>query len=128
MENYDTAGRQEAGLDNSIDHKMSFRDAHKTLTAEQVHAEASRCLSCGASVVDENKCIGCGVCTTKCEFDAIKLHRDHPEMTNMRKSEDKFKAIGPYAVKRAIKIAFAPKTEAEKQAQREHKEYKRNHK
>ena len=128
VENYDTAGRQEAGLDNSIDHKMSFRDAHKTLTAEQVHAEASRCLSCGASVVDENKCIGCGVCTTKCEFDAIKLHRDHPEMTNMRKSEDKFKAIGPYAVKRAIKIAFAPKTEAEKQAQREHKEYKRNHK
>ncbi len=123
IDTYDTAGRQEAAMNASIDRLHSFRDAHGTLTEQQVHTEASRCLGCGASVVDENKCIGCGICTTKCEFDAIHLHRDHPEMTNMIKAEDKLKAIGPYAVKRAFKIAFAPKNEAEKQSQREHKEY-----
>lgn len=107
VEGYDTIGRQEAGMDPSIDQKHSFRDAHKTLTEEQVHLEASRCLSCGASVVDENKCIGCGVCTTKCEFDAIHLHRDHPECSKMVKSEDKFKEIGAYMAGRAAKTAFS---------------------
>ena len=38
-------------------------------TEEQVKAETARCLGCGASVVDPNKCIGCGICTTKCEFE-----------------------------------------------------------
>lgn len=109
IDSYDNAGRQEPPMDETIDHKHSFRDAHLTLTPEQVHTEASRCLGCGASVVDENKCIGCGVCTTKCEFDAIKLHRTHPECSKMVRSEDKFKEIGKYQAKRAIKIAFAPK-------------------
>lgn len=39
---YDHAGRQEAGMDESIP-KHSFRDAHKTLTAEQVKIETARC-------------------------------------------------------------------------------------
>lgn len=64
---------------------------------------------CGASVVDPNKCIGCGVCTTKCEFDAIHLHRDLPECSTMVRSEDKFKAILPYMVKREVKIRFGKK-------------------
>ena len=68
-------------------------------------SETSRCLGCGASVVDPNKCIGCGVCTTKCAFDAITLHRDRPECTNMVTAEDKFKHIIPYAIKRAARIA-----------------------
>ena len=106
IDSYDNAGRQEPPMDETIDVKHSFRDAHKVLTEEQVHTEASRCLGCGASVVDENKCIGCGVCTTKCEFDAIKLHRTHPECSKMVKSEDKFKEIGKYAVKRGMKIAL----------------------
>ena len=104
VEGYDNAGRQEAGLDETIDHRMSFRDAHKTLTEEQVHTEASRCLSCGASIVDPNKCIGCGLCTTRCKFDAIHLHRDHPEMTNMRKAENKITGLAAYAIKRGFKI------------------------
>ena len=128
VEEYDTAGRNEPAIDTSIDMKHSFRDAHLTLTEEQVKAEASRCLKCGASVVDENKCIGCGVCTTKCAFDAIHLHRTHPECTHMVPSEDKFKHIGAYAIKRAAKIAFSRKSDAEKQAEREHKEYKRSRK
>lgn len=106
LEGYDTIGRQEAGMEGSIDYKHSFQDAHKTLTEEQVHLEASRCLSCGASVVDENKCIGCGICTTKCEFDAIRLHRDHPECSKMVRSEDKFKEIGAYMAGKAAKAAF----------------------
>ena len=125
VDDYDHAGRQYEGMDESIDYKNSFRDAHKTLTEEQVKIETSRCLSCGASVVDENKCIGCGICTTKCEFDAIHLFRDHPENSTMIKSEDKFKAIIPYAAKRAIKIKFGPKTEEEKQSQKKHKEWKK---
>ncbi len=105
IESYDNAQRQEAGMDASVDHKMSFRDAHKTLTEEQVKIETSRCLGCGASVVDPNRCIGCGVCTTKCEFDAIKLHRDHPDASIMVTAEDKMKRILPYFVGTVAKLA-----------------------
>ena len=96
---YDHAVRQEAGMDAQID-PHSFRDAHKTLTAEQVQTETARCLGCGASWVDPNKCIGCGVCTTKCVFDAIHLKRDHPECSTMMKAEDKLKGIASMAAKR----------------------------
>ena len=96
---YDHAGRQEAGMDETID-PHSFRDAHLTLTEEQVKIETARCLGCGASWVDPNKCIGCGVCTTKCMFDAIHLKRDHPECTDMRRAEDKIKVVASMAVKR----------------------------
>ena len=72
-----------------------------------------------------NKCIGCGVCTTRCKFDAIHLVRDHPECSTMVKSEDKFKAILPYAAKRAMKICFGKKTPEEKESIRKHKEYKK---
>ena len=106
---YDRAPRQSAALDAGIDAHRSFRDAHLTLTEDQVKIETARCLGCGASVVDPNKCIGCGVCTTKCAFDAIRLHRDLPECSKMVRSEDKFKAILPYMAKREIKIRFAKK-------------------
>ena len=123
IDSYDTAGRQEAKeLDGD---KHSFRDLHGTLTEEQVRIEASRCLGCGASIVDENKCIGCGICTTKCEFDAIHLHREHPECSKMSRSEDKFKEILPYAIKRGMKIAFGKKTPEEKASQKRHKAQKK---
>lgn len=100
---YDTAGRQEAGMRPDVDQK-TFKDAHATLTEEQVKKETARCLGCGATVVDVNRCIGCGICTTKCKFDAITLHRDHPEASKMVVAEDKFKYILPYTAKRAVKI------------------------
>ncbi len=84
----------------------TMKNDRVTFTEEMVKREASRCLGCGATVVDENKCIGCGLCTTKCEFDAIHLSRDMPEATTMIVCEDKLKAIGPYALKRAKKIAI----------------------
>ena len=124
LEGYDTIGRQEAGMDETVDHKRSFRDARKMLTEEQVHLEAGRCLSCGASVVDENKCIGCGICTTKCEFDAIRLHRDHPECSKMCRSEDKFKEIGAYAAGKALKAAFSKKPEVKKTGKKPEKRHK----
>lgn len=122
---YDHAQRQYEGMNESIDYRNSFRDAHNTLTEEQVKIETARCLSCGASVVDENKCIGCGVCTTKCEFDAIHLIRDHPENSKMIATEDKFSAIIPYALKREVKIRFGKKTPEEKESQRKHKQWKK---
>ena len=100
LADYDTAGRQSAGVDESIDALHSFRDPNLTLTEEQVKIETARCLGCGASWVDPNKCIGCGVCTTKCVFDAIHLKRDHPECSKMMKAEDKVKGILPMAFKR----------------------------
>ena len=122
---YDHAGRQYEAIDETIDHLDSFKDARKTLTEQQVKIETSRCLSCGASIVDENKCIGCGVCTTKCEFDAIHLFRDHPEASKLVVSEDKFKYIIPYAAKRGIKIIFGKKTPEEKASQAKHKAWKK---
>ena len=83
---------------------LTMQDERVTFTPEQIRAEASRCLSCGRSVVDPNKCIGCGVCTTKCEFDAIHLKRTRPENSRMIPAEDKFKAILPYAAKRQVRI------------------------
>lgn len=103
VETFDNAKRQVPGRKAGIA-KETFRDLRCTLTEEQIKTEASRCLGCGASVVDENKCIGCGLCTTKCEFDAIHLTRDLPDASRMWKSEDKLKAIAPYAFKRSIKI------------------------
>ncbi|MBR1624175.1 MAG: FAD-dependent oxidoreductase, partial [Clostridia bacterium] len=101
---YDKAGRQEAGMDESVDYKNSFRDAHKTLTEAQVKIETSRCLGCGASYVDPHKCIGCGLCTTKCQFDAIHLLRDTPKCSDMRVAEKKVTGLLSYASKRAVKI------------------------
>ena len=103
---YDNTSRQ---VEGDVHDRDPFSEYHLTLTEEQVRKETARCLSCGASVVDENRCIGCGVCTTKCAFDAIHLHRDHPEASNMVVSEKKFGAILPYMFKRAGKIIFKKK-------------------
>ena len=99
---YDHAQRQKVVHDESI--RKSFSDDRLVFTEEQVRKEAARCLGCGATEVDENQCIGCGLCTTKCEFDAIHLRRDHPEASRMFRAEDKLKAIGPYALKRELAI------------------------
>ncbi|MDD6148379.1 MAG: FAD-dependent oxidoreductase [Lachnospiraceae bacterium] len=105
IESFDNAPRQIPGKKAGVA-KDTFDDLRMTLTEEQVKIEANRCLGCGASVVDENRCIGCGLCTTKCHFDAIELRRDVPEASTMYRSEDKMKAVLPYQMKRAGKIAI----------------------
>ena len=109
VDNYDTSKRQIPAKADEKAQAATFRDLSHSLTEEQVKAETSRCLSCGASVVDPNKCIGCGVCTTKCVFDAIHLHRELPGASVMRASEDKLKYILPNMVKQSIKVKFAKK-------------------
>ena len=109
VDNYDTSKRQIPAKADEKAQAATFRDLSHSLTEEQVKAETSRCLSCGASVVDPNKCIGCGVCTTKCVFDAIHLHREIPGASVMRASEDKLKYILPNMVKQSIKVKFAKK-------------------
>ena len=99
---FDTSSRQIPGQD--VSKAKSFMDSRLTFTEDQVRKEAARCLGCGATEVDENQCIGCGLCTTRCEFDAIHLSRDLPEASTMIKAEDKMKAILPYIAKREVKI------------------------
>ena len=106
---YDEAGRNDPPVDHELERARPFDEYVGTFSEAQVRAETARCLGCGASVVDENKCIGCGLCTTKCEFDAIHLHRERPECSRMVKSERKLSAIAPYALKREIKIRFRHK-------------------
>ena len=109
IESYDRTPRQIPGKKDVQDSTHSFRDRKLPFTEEQLRAETARCLGCGASAVDPNKCIGCGVCTTKCAFDAIHLERVNPECSRMIKSEDKMKAILPYMLKREVKIRFKKK-------------------
>lgn len=109
VDSYDTSKRQIPAKADEKAQAATFRDLSHSLTEEQVKAETSRCLSCGASVVDPNKCIGCGVCTTKCVFDAIHLHREIPGASVMQASEDKLKYILPNMVKQSIKVKFAKK-------------------
>lgn len=87
--------------------RLSMNDEVLIFTEEQIKKEASRCLECGRSVVDPNKCIGCGMCTVQCKFDAIHLKRSLGDAySRMIPAEDKFKGIGknmPGRIGRIIK-------------------------
>ena len=109
VETYDSSSRQIPPKADVTEQAKTFRDLSQSLSEEQVKKETSRCLSCGASVVDPNKCIGCGICTTKCMFDAIHLHRELPGASVMHTSEEKLKYILPNMVKQSIKVKFKKK-------------------
>jgi NADPH-dependent glutamate synthase beta subunit-like oxidoreductase/ferredoxin len=113
INDYDHVGRQVPADTGSADKKLTFRDTRQVFTEEQIKKETSRCLGCGASIVDPNKCIGCGLCTTRCEFDAIRLTRDNPGCTTMRKAEDKLKYILPNGAKQTLQRPFVKKTPKE---------------
>ncbi|HPM73482.1 MAG TPA: 4Fe-4S binding protein, partial [Spirochaetales bacterium] len=98
--------------------KDAFKDVRGTFTPEQIKKEAERCLSCGATFVDTTLCVGCGMCATKCKFDAISLER-----TFDGHGED-YRDLKPILIKsvlkrklriairkpgRLLKSAFAPK-------------------
>ena len=86
----------------------TFRDDRKTFTEEQLRKETARCLGCGASFVDPNKCLGCGVCTTRCKFDAIHLRK----RTNVESIEyfDRPKVLPQFIAERQKKIAIRKMT------------------
>ena len=73
ISHFDTGKRQMPGY-NAAKAK-TFADERVTFTPEQVRAETARCLECGVTKVDPYLCIGCGLCTTKCKFDAIHLKK-----------------------------------------------------
>lgn len=72
---FDTAPRQKAVSADAKEALKTFKDLRGTLTEEQIKKEAERCLGCGCVVLDEDLCVGCGICTTKCKFDAIRLEK-----------------------------------------------------
>lgn len=93
---YDRLPRQRTPHVDGDKAKTSFKDLRPTLTKDQVRKETERCLSCGATVVDEYLCIGCGQCTTKCKFDAISLVRKY-DAQNVE-----FEDLKPVIVKNVI--------------------------
>ena len=72
---FDAPVRQVPAALSGAEARKTFRDPRCTFTEEQVRRECARCLGCGATKVDSYLCIGCGLCTTKCKFDAIHLKK-----------------------------------------------------
>jgi NAD-dependent dihydropyrimidine dehydrogenase PreA subunit len=102
IESFDAPARQRAAAPAPEKAKKTFRDLRGGLTEEQMKKETERCLGCGAVVVNENMCVGCGVCTTKCRFDAI-----HLEKVREQKGTPYYKTLGRaagYAGKRYGKL------------------------
>lgn len=97
LEGYDRIPRQKAPKVDGSKAKKSFRDLRQTFTEEQVKKETERCLSCGATVVDQYLCIGCGQCTTKCKFDAVSLVKKYDEVNV------EFTELKPIIIKSMIK-------------------------
>ena len=73
ISHFDHGKRQMPGYNEAK--AKTFADARVTFTEVQARKETARCLGCGATKVDEYLCIGCGLCTTKCKFDAIHLKK-----------------------------------------------------
>ncbi|MCB2298586.1 FAD-dependent oxidoreductase [Clostridium tagluense] len=97
MDGYDRLPRQRALHVDGSKSKETFKDLRVTFTQEQIKKETERCLGCGATVIDEYQCVGCGVCTTKCKFDAISLVRKYDS------AGVDFKDMRPAVIKHVIK-------------------------
>lgn len=98
---WDNIKRQVPGVDKSK--AGSKHNESLTFTEDQLKAETERCLGCGATVVDQNKCFGCGVCTTRCKFDAIHLIKKFDEPIHSIRFRSKF--VENYRRQRDMKIA-----------------------
>jgi len=102
IENYDNTPRQRPVEIDEAKVKKSFDNLTTLLTEEQIRKETERCLGCGTTVVDEYMCVGCGMCVTKCKFEAITLKRvyDGEGVAFL----DIKKNIIPHVLKRKVKI------------------------
>lgn len=100
-DSFDHGQRQQPGYNAAK--ARAFGDARMTFTEEQIRKETARCLGCGATKVDEYLCVGCGQCTTKCKFDAIKLVKKHDAWG--MPFEKLPIAVAGHVVKRTAKIA-----------------------
>jgi NADPH-dependent glutamate synthase beta subunit-like oxidoreductase/NAD-dependent dihydropyrimidine dehydrogenase PreA subunit len=102
LEGYDRLPRQTSGHIDGKKSKETFKDLRTTLTEEQLKKETERCLGCGAAVVDEFMCVGCGSCTTRCKFDAIKLVKKY-DAVGVEFKKLKL-TVGKHMLKRKLKI------------------------
>lgn len=101
---YDGAQRQHISHVDGKVAKTTFKDLRGILTEEQVVKETARCLGCGATKSDSYLCVGCGACTLRCKFDAIKLERVYDEKGY--EIDDLPKTIMKKALTRKAKIAI----------------------
>jgi NADPH-dependent glutamate synthase beta subunit-like oxidoreductase/ferredoxin len=102
FKSYDSVKRERCQTKEIKNLNNNFEDPRGVLTEAQIAIETSRCLKCGISIVDEWMCVGCGQCTTKCQFDAISLVKtqnihgvDFPDLK---------KAVIKNVIKRKFKI------------------------
>ena len=102
IEGYDNTPRQRPAPVDGEKARTTFRNLSGILTEEQIRKETERCLGCGTTVVDEYMCVGCGMCTTKCKFEAISLKRVY-DGEGVAFLEIK-KNIIPHIIKRKLKI------------------------
>lgn len=100
IQGFDNTPRQKAG--HNTDNEKTFKDTRVTFTEEQLKKETDRCLGCGAVQADPYMCVGCGVCTTRCKFDAIHLVRSFDSYA--KEFETLPIAIAKHAVKRTARI------------------------
>ncbi|ENK1243897.1 FAD-dependent oxidoreductase [Clostridium sporogenes] len=97
MDGYDRLPRQRPLHVEGNESKVTFKDLRGTFTEEEIEKETKRCLGCGAVVVDQYQCVGCGMCTIRCKFDAISLIRKYDS------SGLEFKDMKPAVIKHVIK-------------------------
>ncbi|EJP6473572.1 FAD-dependent oxidoreductase [Clostridium botulinum] len=97
MDGYDRLPRQRPLHVEGSESKVTFKDLRGTFTEEEIKKETKRCLGCGAVVVDQYQCVGCGMCTIRCKFDAISLIRKYDS------SGLEFKDMKPAVIKHVIK-------------------------
>ena len=75
----------------------------QNFTEEQIRKETAHCLGCGATKVDQYMCVGCGVCVTRCAFDAIRLDKKYDAWGTA--FEKLPLAVAGHVVKRTVNIA-----------------------
>lgn len=97
IDGYDSLPRQKPLNVEGKESKVTFKDLRGTFTEEEIKKETKRCLGCGAVVVDQYQCVGCGMCTIRCKFDAISLIRKYDS------SGVEFKDMKPAVIKHVIK-------------------------
>ncbi|MCI2111118.1 MAG: FAD-dependent oxidoreductase [Bacilli bacterium] len=114
VQGWDNAPRQEPAKIKVAD---KMRDDRSVFTEKQLKAECARCLKCGRTFVDETMCVGCGLCTTRCKFDAIHLERRFNEPGVVY--EKIAPSSVPHILARNVKILFTGKGKPKKVAKDE---------
>ena len=107
VQGWDNTPRQEV---KRVEVTDKMKDDRAVFSEAQLKAETKRCLKCGRTFVDETMCVGCGLCTTRCKFDAIHLQKRFDE--HGRTYEQIAPSSVPHILARNLKIIFTGKGKA----------------